>query len=109
VRDQILQFLEYGFYSISYSFRITASAHIEGRKQMDKIKKTQIRLIVLGLFLTGAGSYLTVSFSTYYLVTAAVTITGLPIVRYGFRYKPQDKRDKTTIEKRTPKNNYSND
>ena len=76
---------------------------------MDKIKKTQIRLIVLGLFLTGGGSYLTVSFSTYYLVTAAVTVTGLPIVRYGFKYKPQDKRDKTTIEKTTPKTNYSND
>jgi hypothetical protein len=75
---------------------------------MDRTKKTQIGLMMLGLFVAGLGIYLTFS-SVTYLITSVVTISGIAIVRYGFRYKPRDKQVKTTIEKSKPATRSAND
>ena len=69
---------------------------------MDRIKKIQISLIILGFFITAIGLYATFlphnASSLYYnTFTAVLTIGGLSIVRYGYLF-PKRKEIKKARE-----------
>jgi len=68
---------------------------------MDKTKKVEVTLVVLGFFFIALSGYLTSSlFSDYPYIIFTLFFVGLGLVRYGLKYRDRDKINKEIREER---------
>jgi amino acid transporter len=59
---------------------------------MDKIKKAQIGLFLLGIIIFGMGTYVIFTFKTFGLEGMILSTTGVGVALSGFRYQQREKR-----------------